>query len=329
MRRRATRASAAAVAALSLLACSGGNSASGCTPIAVVTGQTALRQYDVLTIDAAGNLTLVTNDRLSSDAAVSPDGHHIVYTHGAPGSWSECCGYGDTTVRVREVKADDTETIVDRPDGWNDYTAAVSSDGSRMAFFREDTAHTRVRLVVSDLRGRDQHVVATVPGSGPLGGPAWSPDGKSIAAVARTRSGGYELMVFDASSGRVRQTLAVPWSPTLMWSPDGKRIVISSQGRQGQPVREITVGTGRVHEVPQPRQGLWTDAVYADGSGDRLLVLRLEEQGDYAPAQHLELIDRSGHVLHRSEVQVLPSADGGVVGVSNFHTSECFKANTK
>lgn len=55
---------------------------------------TSLRQLDVAVADE-GAITQLTTDKLSYAPAWSPDGTQIAFMRAKPGSWEECCGYGD------------------------------------------------------------------------------------------------------------------------------------------------------------------------------------------------------------------------------------------
>jgi Tol biopolymer transport system component len=62
-------------------------------PIAF-SAETSLRQLDVAVADE-GAITQLTTDKLSYAPAWSPDGTQIAFMRAKPGSWEECCGYGD------------------------------------------------------------------------------------------------------------------------------------------------------------------------------------------------------------------------------------------
>jgi TolB protein len=90
-------------------------------------------------------------------------------------------------------------------------------------------------------------VFASAPGG--AGEPAFSPDGKTVAFIARTSAGGdYRLYEMAADGSGTHQVPAPPGridGPD--WSPDGKRLVLAAVG-----------------PPPRSREDLWVEN--ADGS---------------------------------------------------------------
>ncbi len=123
--------------------------------------------------------------------------------------------------------------------GHQNLAPSLSPDGRYLAFISEKDvfgfdlylADARTGEIIRKLASSasDPHFDALrfIDSSG-----AWSPDGKSLA-VSVFAGGRNELVVFDVSSGRVRDRISVDRgvgeisSPS--WSPDGGRIVFSGQ----------------------------------------------------------------------------------------------------
>ena len=101
--------------------------------------------------------------------------------------------------------------------------AAISPDGSKIAFVRFDTdlRHPNVWVMNADGSG-----LTRITNDGHSTGPSWSPDGTRIAFI---RSGGWgksEVFVMDADGSHVSQLTGgsrVEYGPTA-WSPDGSLI---------------------------------------------------------------------------------------------------------
>jgi len=64
-----------------------------------------------------------------------------------------------------------------------DSPVSFSPDGKQFAFVRENTADNMDELIVANADGSGERVLAR-PGPGPEAGPAWSPDGHTIAMTA-------------------------------------------------------------------------------------------------------------------------------------------------
>ncbi len=110
-------------------------------------------------------------------------------------------------------------------------------DGSHFAFVLDDSSGTAI--VVSNTAG-ERRSLEHLAGSQEAFAPPlqWSPDGKSIAALAFGQPpAGVSILVLDAATGGLSGRHALPataatlWTEepiTLRWSPDGRRILLAS-----------------------------------------------------------------------------------------------------
>jgi tricorn protease len=102
--------------------------------------------------------------------------------------------------------------------------------------------------------------------------PAWSPDGKSIAAWS-TATGEEELWLFPSNGrGDARQLTrdSAEWHFPPVWSPDGKRI---AWGDSLQRVRAVEVETGEIAQIDQSE--IWETSDYAWSPDSRYLTYAL------------------------------------------------------
>jgi len=115
-----------------------------------------------------------------------------------------------------------------------EYGAAFSPDGRRIAFVRAGgPGKHAIWLMNAD--GTDQRQLTHIAADeGEAEGPAWSPDGKSLAVQVGLYSpaaGTAAIWIVDAASGEARK-LAAHAEPYLdetpCWFPDGKRIAFQS-----------------------------------------------------------------------------------------------------
>jgi hypothetical protein len=127
--------------------------------------------------------------------------------------------------------------------------------------------------------------------------PAWSPDGRRLAYIARRRGGQTDVHVADADGthrGRLTRTAANEL--TADWSPDGRRLVVERAGRlfvmgaDGRHERLLTAGSspswapkgGRIAFV---RNSSGTANVYViDGNGHGLRRITSSDALDSEPA---------------------------------------------
>jgi Lysyl oxidase/WD40-like Beta Propeller Repeat len=110
--------------------------------------------------------------------------------------------------------------------------------------------------------------------------PAWSPDGRRLAYVARAAGGQQDLYVEDADGrNRARLTRTPGSEASGVWSPDGRRLVVERAGRlhvigaDGRGERLLTTGS---EPDWSPRSKRIAFVARRDGSDDLFAV---EENG--------------------------------------------------
>lgn len=136
-------------------------------------------------------------------------------------------------------------------------SAAVSPDGRMLAAViarsidQEGQSHDSQLFLVDSVSGKSRSRL------GNYQGPAWSPDGKRIAAMA-----GDGLAILDVPTGK--EVFRAPWPKTdsppedLVWSPDGKSLLAGLYGEAG--------GSGdpqRDYFLLNLAGGTWTPALTA------------------------------------------------------------------
>ncbi|HEY6802021.1 MAG TPA: protein kinase [Pyrinomonadaceae bacterium] len=139
--------------------------------------------------------------------------------------------------------------------------ATFSPEGSRLAFIRSNNAVDPADLVIASADGSWSSVLGqrsladsrffSSDMQGP--GPAWSPNGKSIACV--THGTGPKLTevsieVIDVESGTVRLLEAGPWHDVwrMTWLGDGSGLVVAAT--------ETASGSGQLYLVGDQTKGL-------------------------------------------------------------------------
>jgi serine/threonine protein kinase len=117
-----------------------------------------------------------------------------------------------------------------------DSPVSFSPDGTRLVFLRNNPSIGEFHLVIANSDGGEEKVLATrKQPEGFLGIPAWSPDGKVVAATAYTE-GGEWIESIDVATGAVKIVTARERSSTdvgnvgaLRWMPDGRGVLIAHQ----------------------------------------------------------------------------------------------------
>jgi hypothetical protein len=221
----------------------------------------------------------------------------------------------------------------------------VSPDGSRIAYLSTRGGES-FDLWLADGDGRPLRRLARggrSPGLESLrfmsSGPAFSPDGKTLAFTAR--AGGGDVLVLVDERGRTLRRIDLPLRgvETPRWSPDGRRIVVSgtadgrsdlwSVNRDGTGLQRLTddrwaallpawspdggsiafvTDGGAVADDGAPRSGPWRIALLEVATGRVALVPGQEGGGNTSPAwspdgRWLAWVGESGGVpalqLHR------------------------------
>jgi dipeptidyl aminopeptidase/acylaminoacyl peptidase len=189
-------------------------------------------------------------------------------------------------------------TIIDPADPWpaplSPPTAdVIASEAARRAasvaavrFPPED--RNRSDVVVIDVESGETIEVAGAPGIHSHG-PAWSPDGATIAYVSE-EPGWYEIHLAASTGGRARQlTDDEADFGSLMWSPDGSQILATRTRRGRTDLVTVDPVTGQSEVVATG--GVWSDPAYlADG-----WIVAIYE--DHRTPARIEVFDPARRVL--------------------------------
>ena len=196
----------------------------------------------------------------------------------------------------------------------DDYAPSWSPDGTRIAFMSDRDGHVpkgdvlpTFEIYVMDADGGNQQNLTNDPSHDMY--PAWSPDGKRIAFTSY-RDGHddaihgrptAEIYVMDADGGNPQHlTNDLNDDRYPSWSPDGKRIVFSSE-RDGHFIGEFEITSSEIYLMD------------ADGGNQQRLTEN--RKNDYAPSwspDGTRIVfesDRKGDFIN-FEIYVM-DADGG------------------
>ena len=186
------------------------------------TGRVSLRVRQVAT---GSDVEVVpTQDKTLEAPVFTPDGNYLFYMARKPDTQFYRALY-----QVPSLGGTPQERVFDV-----DSRATFAPDGKQLAFWRRVVQQGESRLVVCALDGSRERVLATVKDpEGYQGGPAWSPDGKTIAASLLKPAPDLATTIafFDAASGARRDALSQPRTilGSLAWLPDGRGLVAAGQ----------------------------------------------------------------------------------------------------
>jgi hypothetical protein len=157
----------------------------------------------------------------------------------------------------------DTQLLRVVDEGAKSYHVRPSPDGAWIAF---DSDRDGARGVyVGRVDGTE---VRRVSGPGHAAMPSWSPDGGTLAFVKAEpdRPGAWNVWLLDLATNETRRVTefsrGLPWGAS--WFPDGRRIVYSHEDRL--VVHDLTTGTTRTFQSPEPGRLVRTPVVSPDGT---------------------------------------------------------------
>jgi Tol biopolymer transport system component len=154
--------------------------------------------------------------------AFSPDGNYLFYLRQKP----DAPNY-QALFQIPSLGGTPQERTFDV-----DSRASFSPDGKRVVFWRGVPQEQKATLVIFDLDAGKDRVLATVPGTEVFqGAPAWSPDGRRIAAALLKPAPDLQssIVFFDPDTGRQQVFLELPRTllRSLAWLADGRGLVAS------------------------------------------------------------------------------------------------------
>jgi serine/threonine protein kinase/Tol biopolymer transport system component len=111
-----------------------------------------------------------------------------------------------------------------------DTPISFSPDGSEFAFGRGVPEKGEVRVLIAKADGSGERVLVTRSAIGNLFGPAWSPDGKTVAVTTYETAKGLRAVLWAVSvaDGSVREVYSAPHPiGRPRWLPDGSGLLVA------------------------------------------------------------------------------------------------------
>ena len=207
--------------------------------------------------------------RRGQEPAQSPDGKGIAFASGRD---------GNREIYVMGADGSRPENLT-RHEAW-DVSPAWSPDGQRIAFVSDRSGdvevwpgtHFNTEIFVMNADGSGVEQVTYDALSKSAQGPAWSPDGSSIA-FSRSETTG--IFVLELSSKEVRRVSEdrSAWSPS--WSPDGRSI---AHIRRGGNLWVMAADGGRALQLTFGVE-FWDEAPTWSPDGTRIVFARAPNEG--------------------------------------------------
>lgn len=153
----------------------------------------------------------------------SPDGNYLYFTQAE----SEQSGYS-VEYQIPSLGGTPRKIVFDV-----DTSVSFAPDGKRFVFVRGYPQLGESAVMIGNVDGSEKKLaVRKAPGAFPLLPAAWSPDGKTIAAIGR-RGPDTELLALDAETGAATRIGNTSWWALTgaAWLPDGSGVVLAAVDR--------------------------------------------------------------------------------------------------
>jgi eukaryotic-like serine/threonine-protein kinase len=225
-------------------------------------------------IDRARKMKALTNSGTSVAAAISPDGKWMAHAELQKGKQLLVVTNIATTAPSVAVPPEDVEYIgitFSRDSNYLYYTRreengpgtlyrlawpstnpvklktgvdspiSLSPHGDRFAFVRHDDAKNEFSLILSNVDGSEEQVLATRKDGERLSvdGPSWSPDGNIVVCAASQWEKGFHMRVvgFDVNNGREQLIGDQSWFQIFQvaWQEDMTGVVMSVRAHEASP----------------------------------------------------------------------------------------------
>jgi len=153
-----------------------------------------------------------------------------------------------------------------------DSPITIAPDGHRYAFIRNYLDEKQSTIIVSDLNGGGESRLSSRPLNQRFGttGLSWSPDGKTIAAVAYLNNSNAQAIGVDASSGEQRELTQKTWrwAANPNWLSDGSGVVLSAfsdaSGDRADEIWQVSVPEGTARKISGGTTGILGLSLTAD-----------------------------------------------------------------
>ncbi|MGO9564220.1 MAG: protein kinase domain-containing protein [Candidatus Korobacteraceae bacterium] len=202
-----------------------------------------------------------------------------------------------------------------------DSAVSFSPDGRQMVYLRDSSADASSTLIIAHADGTSERVLSKLPLPG-YSDPAWSPDGKSIAAPVLD-PGSQNLgrvVLLDPVSGKEKTVYA--GTATLQkptWMPDNEHLVLIfhdvSSDWNGQ-VGEIAIAAGKLHRITNDLNSYSNLTLGVTKDGKQLVAIQLTLQtGIYTMSSDPNGSSAAKQIDNRGNVGVGWLPDGRLVSM--------------
>ena len=182
-----------------------------------------------------------------------------------------------------------------------DSAVSFSPDGSQIVYLRQSSTDSSSKLIIARADGTGERVLARLPLPG-YADPAWSPDGKFIAATVLEPGSQNlgRLVTLNPNNGKentVYAGTAILQKPA--WLPDSEHLVFifhdASSDWNGQ-VGEVAIAAGKLHRITNDLNSYSNLTLGITRDGKQLVAIQITPQaGVYIMSSDSEQRCQAGH----------------------------------
>jgi eukaryotic-like serine/threonine-protein kinase len=174
-----------------------------------------------------------------------------------------------------------------------DSPPAFTANATRFLFSRNRRSENDQSLITANLDGSDQR--SFFSGAGLVySRPAWSPDGKRIAAIEELPGGLFGVAIFDPSSGKVAHFTRLPdpaWEPRfLVWMPNGQGLIVlfRDKGSSRRQIAYMSYPAGEFRRITNDVNSYSGISLSTDGKKIATVLVSVEDVLDIFSAGQVD-----------------------------------------
>ncbi len=207
-----------------------------------------------------------------------------------------------------------------------DSPAAISPDGTGIAFIRHDPSRKESSLMLADAGGLERRLATRrLDEHFAESGPSWSPDGRFLAAAVHSRASQrrrMELVVIDPATGE-QQLVASPdwyWVGNSAWLSDGSGIAVVAYGSSSPNLTDeiwfVSFPSGGARLLTNGINGIFGISLTEDGNS--IVAAKLNQISTFYTASASEPARPTALAKNVAEESLLPlgadfAPDGRIV----------------
>jgi eukaryotic-like serine/threonine-protein kinase len=184
-------------------------------------------------------------------------------------------------------------------------SVTFSPDGKQMAFVRDSLEQTVLMAANADGTGERVLAVRKLPAYFSVAGPAWAPDGKTIACGAGIRSGNLAATVVSVPATGGVETPITPqnWVSVsrVQWQPDGRGLIIAAMPEltsAGTQLWYVSYPSGEVRRITNDLNAYGTTSLGLTADSKTMVTVQADRSSQIWVVVPGEDLSRAKQITH-------------------------------